>query len=640
MRFLLLALLCVIAGSVCGQDYATQRSVSGKVLYWYDEAFRQASVNNFAEAEKNLRKALDKEPTFLDARFLLGNVLYEAERYLAAEAEYEYILRTAPTYNMRVYYNLAVTEKKAEKYTEASAHFTDFVHTDPDEKMRAKAVKERKSADFLAYATANPVPFFPENLGTNINTSAHEYLPAFTADGETLIFTRNNRQEDFYAAKAAADGNWQSPEPLTDINTEENEGAQTVTADGKLLIFTACNRKGNIGRCDLYYSVRENGVYSEPALMPEGINTKHWESQPSLTPNGDVLYFASDRPESLGRSDIFVSYRINGKWTNPRNLGASINTPEDEVAPFIHADGQTLYFTSEGHPGMGKKDLFYARWNAEKRDWNEPVNLGVPINTKGEEGTLVISTDGKTAYFAGNRPDDPAAQGGTDLYKFALYEEAQPQKVTYVKAVVTDAVTGQPLQSRVEITNLTKNLPYVTAETGEDGTFLIVMGIGKDYGLSVNKAGYLFYSDNFALEKAPADDKPFLLEIALTPVPDIADKIPVTKEPVILKNIFFESGKADLLPVSLTELNRLKELLTENPDLRIQINGHTDNVGSDADNLTLSTDRAESVYNWLIEQEIAADRLEYKGYGETRPIADNETEAGRRSNRRTEFIIL
>jgi len=640
MRFFFYFLFFCFSSSILAQEYATQSTVSAKVLSAYDEAFRESSVNKFLSAEKNLLRALEKEPTFLDARILLGNVYYQQGKYTEAETEYESVLNTAPSYNYQVYYYLAIAEKKAKKYEEAAIHLRDFLNTDPAEKIKSRARGHLKSAEFLAYAYANPVPFKPENLGPAINTPNQEYLPAFTADGETLIFTRNEkRNEDFYTCEKDKEGNWKPAVAFSAINTEENEGAQTVTADGKLLIFTACNRENNIGRCDLYYSTFENGIYLPPQLLPEGINTRYWESQPSLTPNGDALYFASDRPGGVGKRDLFVSYRINGKWIKPRNLGRTINTPENDVTPFIHADGQTLYFTSEGHPGIGEKDLYYSRWEVEKKGWGEPKNMGIPINTEKDEGTLVISLDGKTAYFASDRDDFENAQGGVDLYKFDLYEEAQPKKVTYVKAIVTDANTGKPLATEVEITDLTRNLPYLTAKTDNDGTFLIVMGIGKNYGLSVNKDGYLFYSDNFALEKISDNESPFLLEISLTPIPPSATDIPKINQPVVLKNIFFESGSADLLPTSLSELNRLKKLLEDNLQLNIQINGHTDNVGSEADNLTLSTARAKSVYDWLIEQNISATRLKYQGFGESQAMTSNENAEGRRTNRRTEFVI-
>lgn len=621
-------------------DYATQRSVSAKVLNWYDTAFRNASSNNFSAAERDLLLALKKEPDFLDARLLLANVYYEKKQYQEAEKEFEYVLKIDPSFNYRVYYNLALTEKKAEKYKEAIEHLEDFLNTDPDERMKKKAKGHLEIIKFLDYAYAHPVPFEPENLGAGVNTTAHEYLPSFTADGKNLIFTRNERRnEDFYSAQLDTAQNWTNTQPLSSINTPENEGAQTMTADGNFIIFTACNREKAIGSCDLYFSTREGGVYSPPQLMPEPINTPYWESQPSLTPNGDALYFASNRPGSIGKKDIFVSYRINGNWTRPRNLGASINTPEDDVTPFIHADGQTLYFTSEGHPGLGKKDLFYSRWQAQKRDWGKPTNFGIPINTAKDEGTLTVSLNGKTAYFASDREDFENAQGGVDLYKFDLYEAARPKDVTYVQALVTDALTGQPLSAEVDVRDLTKDLPYVSTRTNQEGTFLIVMTIGKNYGLSVDKEGYIFHSENFALEDNSDAYSPVLLEIALTPIQSADVTKPEMSKPVILKNIFFETGSAELLPISLSELDRLKSLLEENPNLRIQINGHTDNVGSEVDNLNLSTARAKSVYDWLIEQNITQNRLRFKGFGESQAIADNETSAGRRTNRRTEFVI-
>lgn len=641
MKYLLAFLLFFSCYQTSAQaDYKTQNTVSAKILSWYDAAFRESATGNFKEAERYLESALKKEPTFLDARVLRANINYEKGNYAEAEKDFKYVLDKAPSFDYRIYYNLALIEKKAEKFSEATEHLQDFLNTDPDGRIRVKAERHLESAKFLAYAYANPVPFEPKNLGPGVNTSAHEYLPAFTADGETLIFTRNERRdENFYLSKNDEKNIWQQAEALDSVNTAENEGAQTVTADGRLLIFTACNRPEGLGSCDLYFSTLNNGTYTKPRLMPEPINSRYWESQPSLTPNGDGLYFASNRPGGFGEKDIYVSYFFQGNWTKPRNLGEIINTSQDDVTPFIHADGQTLYFTSEGHPGLGGKDLFYSRWQAQERKWGKPQNLGIPINTKKDEGTLSISLDGKTAYFASDREDFAEAQGGVDLYQFELYEEAQPGQVTYVKAIVKDALTGTPLEVEAEITDLEKNRSYVKVKTDVDGSFLIVMAVGKDYGLNVEKEGYLFHSENFSLTETKDAYTPYLLEINLTPIADAVAEEGRKNEPVILKNIFFETGSADLLPSSYSELKRLKNLLEKNPSLAIQINGHTDDVGSEGDNKTLSENRAKAVFSWLTEQGIDTNRLSFKGYGESRPIADNKTKEGRRTNRRTEFVI-
>ncbi|MDX1666759.1 MAG: OmpA family protein, partial [Saprospiraceae bacterium] len=312
-----------------------------------------------------------------------------------------------------------------------------------------------------------------------------------------------------------------------------------------------------------------------------------------------------------------------------------------------HPDGQTLYFMSKGWPGMGGFDLYYARKDSTGA-WTRPKNLGYPINTGANEGALVVSLDGTTAYFAtdkGSGEQDSAFPGRrgrtTDIYAFELYDEARPQPVTYVKARVTDARDGQALQAHASIVDLTDEAVHAESVTDSQGEFLICLPMGSEYALNVSKEGYLFHSENFALTAAATRQNPFLLEIELTPVPKGLESDPEIKlEPVVLRNVFFETGSAELKPKSRGELNRLVDLLRKNPDLQIRINGHTDEVGTEEDNQKLSEARAKAVFSYLIAEGISEQRLSYQGFGESMPIASNETEEGRRKNRRTEFEVI
>ncbi|MEL6924644.1 MAG: OmpA family protein [Bacteroidota bacterium] len=491
------------------------------------------------------------------------------------------------------------------------------------------------------------------SLGTNLNTNQAEYLPSFTADGETLIYTRVVRgQEDFYYS-TMENGEWLAGLPLTAINTPASEGAQSISANGKIMVFTACSRKDGLGECDLYYSEVRNNRWTPPANMGEPINTRGWESQPALSADGSILYFASRRPGGLGSIDIWRSERkADGKWTEPINVGAPINTPMEDKAPFLHHDGQTLYFMSEGHPGMGGHDLYLSRKNTDG-SWSEPKNLGYPINTKGHEGALVISLDGRKAYFSTNQKYTETDEGiysaavkgnETDIYSFDLYEDVRPLPVTYVKATVKDAETKKALVASVEFVDLATGQVQANAYTDKEGEFLVCLPLGKDYALNVAKKQYLFHSENFALSNNSQLDKPYLLDIALQPIKlDVATDQPsevTAAKPVVLKNVFFDTGSNVLQSTSFIELQKLAQLLKENTTLRIQINGHTDDVGSDTDNQKLSENRAKAVYQYLLEQGIPEGQLSYKGFGETQPIADNTTEAGKQANRRTEFIII
>ena len=637
-QLLFFAALFIITPSF-SQTYVTVKTVTGKAKKLYDEAMNLVPYEKYDEAAECLQKALDKEPTFIDARIQLAGVHYDKGDFAAAEKGFEEALTMDRNYKSTTLYKLAHTKRQLDKYDEAIALFEEFLAKEKRmQRTRNKAQYYIESSRFAAAAVANPVPFEPKNLGASINTEHDEYFPALTADESTFIFTRNqNRNEDFYTSEKI-DGKWKVATPIETINTIYNEGAVTISADGKFLVFTACDLKDGKGGCDLYFSEKKNGDWTKPKNMGESINTVYWDSQPSLSANADALYFSSTRNGSNGReADLYVSYRENGQWTSPKNLGVNINTKEEEATPFIHPDGQTLYFMSKGHPGMGGYDLFLSRRNADGT-WGKPENLGYPINTKADEADLIISLDGKTAYFASDREDFGEAQGKIDLYSFELAPQIRPKAVTYVQATVSDITNGHRLEAEINFVDLTTGKTFMTGKTERDGKFLTVLPAGKNYALNVSKDGYLFYSQNFDIQGLTNIDEPFKLKIELTPINETIAENEAAK-PIILQNIFFETGSAELLPTSVSELTRLQNLLEKNPNLRIQINGHTDNVGSDADNLTLSTNRAKSVYNWLLEKGIEVARLKFKGFGEMQPIETNETTEGRQSNRRTEFQV-
>jgi outer membrane protein OmpA-like peptidoglycan-associated protein len=438
----------------------------------------------------------------------------------------------------------------------------------------------------------------------------------------------NSVNEDFYES-SRVDNSWRPAKSLPgDINTMLNEGAQNISQDGEWLIFTGCNFPEGHGSCDLYISYITPQGWSAPENLGENINTEAWESAPSLSPDKRDLYFASNRPGGMGKSDIYVCHRNpDGTWSAPENAGSQINTVGNESCPFIHADNQTLYFTSDGHPGYGGDDLFLVRKMAGGK-WSAAENLGYPINTIENEGSLVIASDGKTAYYASDRSD---SKGGLDLYTFELRSDVRPSKTLWVKGKVFDSKTKKGLPSAVELTDLATHEVLSKVQTDETGTYLVTLPVGKDYAFNVNRKGYLFYSENFPLSNN-VPDSTYNIDIPLEPLHANAT--------VILKNIFFDVNRYELKPESSTELDNIVELLKENPSLKIQINGHTDNVGKPADNLKLSNNRANAVIQYLIAKGIDPKRLSSKGWGETQPLADNSSEEGRARNRRTEMKVM
>ena len=619
--------------------YFTIESAPNKAKNAYNDGVTETRQGNTAIAIGYFERALRECPTFIDAQLLLAGSHLKLKDYARAEEGFEKVIALDEKYQPGAFFTLALSEWEQDKFEDAAFHAEYYTKTSsPNPDMLREAKRLAVNARFAAQAVKNPVPFDPKPVGNGVNTPGEEYLPSLTADGNTMIFTRRDFIDENFYQSEFKNGAWSIAQPLTGVNTNQNEGAQHISPDGSWLVFTACNRRddGSQGSCDLYWSQLKNTGWTQPVPFSASINSSDWDAQPCISADGKTLFFSSMRPGGKGGRDLwFTTRQAGGKWSKPENLGATINTDLDEQTPFLHPDGQTLYFTSNGLPGMGENDLYLVRRQPDGT-WGTPQNLGYPINTKANEGTLTVSLDGRTAYFAANRPD---SQGGIDIYQFEMPANARPQPVTYARAKVKDAVTGKPLIAKVEFTDLKTGLSYVSANTKSDGSFLVCLPAGKDYALNVNKEKYLFYSENFNLVESATFDKPFLLNIELQPIGSDPDAIAPVSKPIALRNVFFETGSAALLPSSAAELDRLASLLTEVPTLRIQIYGHTDNVGDDGSNLKLSEARAKSVYDYLAAKNVAADRLKFKGYGEAQPIETNDTPEGRSRNRRTEFVV-
>jgi outer membrane protein OmpA-like peptidoglycan-associated protein/tetratricopeptide (TPR) repeat protein len=649
MRLFLFLLLFIASFGTTAQSqvptFTTKKTATGKGKTNYDEGVKAFFANDYEKALKALNRALKEIPDFIDAEIYKARTLNVLNRKEDANESYKNALRLSETYEPQLLFSLATQYLEADNYEEATLYLTKYLATNPsNEELKKKAMLARANSVFAANAVKNPVPFQPKPLEAAINSvNAREYFPMLTADGKTLIFTQNPYQEDFYTSEYL-NGAWLPAKPILDLNTPTNEGAMTITADGKTMICTYCELKENIGSCDLYYTRQKEGHWQKPINLGATINSALWDSQPNLSSDGNTLLWASRRANGLGGSDIWMSKRsAKGDWMPPQNLGSSINTPYDEATPFLCPDGQTLFFTSQGHPGMGGFDLFRSKKKADGT-WEMPQNLGFPINTKENQTGLFITLDGKTAYFASDKTENHKE----DIFTFELPVALRPTPATYVKGKVYDASTNKNLIVTAEIIDLQTGTLFSSIKTDELGEFLLCLPIGRNYALNINKEKYAFYSENFALSEGYNLEKPFVLDVPLQLIPlastpalnTTSSPIPTVGKPIILKNIFFETGSAILKNESQTELNRLKNLLNDNPTLRIQLNGHTDNVGAAEANQTLSLQRAKAVYDFLIKNGIAAQRLTYKGFGQTQPIDTNASPEGRQNNRRTEFVIL
>ena len=635
---IIVLLVAILATTACfaQRQYTTS---SKKAIKNFEEALKYYSARRNAEALEFLQKAIKADEQFVEAYAVSGDCYSDLGDLEKAIENYQCVVDLNPDFLSTSYKQLADVQFMTGDYESAVENYRVFLtkkRVNPQ--IVENAQRSLLNAEFGVVTKKKPVPFDLVNLGPNINSSDYEYFPVLTADEQTLVFTRNKRreggvdmQEDFYIS-FLKDDSWMPAMNLgRPINTDDNEGAQTITADGKQLFFIGCNRKRTgLGSCDIYRSLRKGKTWSEPENLGAPVNSSKWESQPSVSADGKTLYFVSNRPGGEGGMDIWVTHLApNGKWTNPRNLGDVINTPFSEETPFIHPDGKTLYFTSNGHVGMGGKDIYVTRKDSVG-NWSKPENLGYPINTWNDEQGLFVAASGAYAYFSSDRD---GGFGKLDIYGFELHDAVQPTRVTYVKGRVTDKETGRPLGAKFELIDIETSEVVVNSESDpEDGSFLVTLPVDHEYALNVSKDKYLFHSEHFALPKQDVLTEPYRMDVALQPIK--------FGEKVVLKNVFFETASFALLPESKVELNKLVAFMENNATIRIEIGGHTDNVGTAEDNQSLSENRAKSVRNYIIDNGVSADRIDYRGYGETQPIDTNETPEGRANNRRTEFKVL
>jgi outer membrane protein OmpA-like peptidoglycan-associated protein len=541
------------------------------------------------------------------------------------------------------------------------------------EKMQTTIQEEKLMCEKRIYECKNGLQYYAnpknlaiQNLGSAINTEYAEYAVAISADQSTMIFTSrrdggvgqnkdvdNEFFEDIWMSKKMKE-KWTRPKNLgKNVNTPSHDASIGFSPDGKTLFVYKPDNNG-----DIYFSNKLNDTsWSIPLNMGSPINSRYTEPSVSISSDGKTLYFSSDRPGGLGKMDIYKSELMNdGKWGKAVNMGSKINTAYDDDSPYIDADGKTLFFSSRGHNGMGGYDIYKSVFDPTNLSWTIPENLGYPINSPDNDIFFVISGDGKTGYYASAKE---GGYGSNDIYTISMSKSTEmtefvkqevkiefekpltplvskeqigiSQPITICKGKVVEDSTKIPLEVNVKISD-TKTLQTVANTfTKSDGSFEIPILSGVDYQFEVEKTGYLYYSENFTA--------PFSNEFQII-VKDANLKKIVKGSKIILKNVFFDLGKAHLRDESKLELELLFDLLSKNPSIMIEVSGHTDNIGSAEDNLKLSTDRAKEVYNYLILKGVKSEKLRYAGYGKDKPIATNDTELGRQKNRRTEFEII
>lgn len=628
----------------CQAQKFTLSSKNSKAVKEFQTADTYYRSGQVLKAETHFRNAIILDPNFAEAYFALSTILVDTKREKEGNDYLKSGLKVNDSFYPYGYKTSADLDKKTGYYESAVTYYNLFLEKNKNgDTSDFSIVRQlRDECLVISYMVKNPVPFAPKNLGPTINTKYMDYHPALSIDDKTLLFCRtepptqaptcagrNGLYEDFYFAyRNEKNEEWgQSVNAGQPLNSGCNEGTPFITPDGRFLFFTACNREGGLGSCDIYFSKKEGNGWTNPKNLGAPINSKAWESQPSFSSDGRTLYFVSNR---AGKRDIYSSELQNdGSWANPIKLGPNVNTAEEDHFPFIHPDNQTLYFVSNGHYSVGGDDIFYSKRQADGT-WGKAVNIGYPINSIGNEQAIIVNGGGNFAYITSDRP---GGYGDMDIYSFELYSNARPNPVTYFKGIVKDKETGLPLEAAFELISLETGKTVIASASDKiNGSFLIALPTNKNYALNVNKTGYLFHSENFSLEGSLDASKPFEKIVELAAIK--------ANVPVVLKNIFFKTNEFALLDQSKVELEKLLDFLNKNSSVKIEIGGHTDNVGSDELNKKLSENRAKSVYTYLVESGVNANRLSYKGYGSSKPIAANTSEEGRAENRRTEFKII
>ncbi len=635
--------LILISSFASAQKLTT---TSRKAQKCYEEASGYLTYGHYYEANEQLQKAILADAQFIEAYLLLGDLNTDMGENETAIRYYKKALEIDSEFYPQAHYFVAQLLIGEGVYEEAKKFFQSYLAF-PDIDIYSKNASERSilNCQFAQTALQNPVDFQPINLGKNINSLYSEYFPTMTVDGKFILYTRRlgdegkHQQEDFYVSIKDKNGRWVSSQNMgKSINTALNEGAATISADGKTIIFTACEQNGvygygrnGYGSCDLFFTRQRGSKWSNPVNLGPPINTANWESQPSLSSDGETLYFVRGvNRDNRRESDILVTtLDQEGYWSTPKKLPATINTEEAEESVLIHPDNQTLYFSSRGKIGMGGSDIYISKKDTNN-EWSEAVNLGYPINTHKDENSLLVAPDGNIGYFASDRK---GGFGGLDIYAFEMPEEIKPEPVTYFKGIVYDSLSREFLGAEIELIDVkVSKIIKSSFSQASTGQFFLTLIPQHDYMINVSKDGYLFYSDAFLIQDNFDQLKPFIKNIPLLPIQ--------VGSSIILKNIFFELDKSDLKEESHSELAKLLEFLEKNNSISIEIAGHTDKQGSHEYNLELSETRAKAVYEYLIAKGIDANRLQYKGYSYDKPIATNDTEEGRALNRRTEFVIV
>jgi len=651
MKSLTILLLVAVSFSGWTQKKNKNEVIGDRSAIAYEQGKSQYDKGNYSEAIPYFEESLSVNASNEDALYYLGFSYRYTSQPQKAIDNLKKLEQLNPNYWAWFYYEMGVAYEQLIQFENAVTSFDVFLQKFPHDASRTRYIHQAKSKRNYALRSPDirsqgPTMEAAINLGESVNSKWGDYSPQSNPSGKVIHFTSqrkdsksdgqttkdwnetNGWDEDVYSIEKNSTG-WGKPKMLPEpINSDGNDFGTSFSGDGQNMVYVACSREGGVGSCDLYTLTLEGTTWSEPVNMGNVVNSVEWDSQPTMSVDGNTIIFASDRDNGFGSEDLYITTKNRfGDWGAASNLGGVINTPFTEKSPFLSPDGKTLYFTSNGHPGHGGLDLFISV--NENGKWSEPVNLGKPLNSDNDDAYFTIGGSGEVGYFASTRK---GGYGLLDLYSIKIPESMRPKPTVVVEGIVTNAKTKALVGAYVMVEDMnTGELIAVNKSNSVTGKYLIVLPAGKTYSVSANKEGFFFHSERFDVPDASTYQE-IKKDIELKPIEKGAK--------VVLNNIFFETGKATLSPQSRVELEKAIDLMKVNHTMIIEVGGHTDNVGDDTFNMKLSHDRAKTVRDYLVTGGIASTRVQSKGYGETNPVATNENEEGRKANRRTEFIIL
>ena len=593
----------------------------------YEKAVAAFEQKNFASSISLLETLLKKNERNAEATLFLYQVYAEAKQYQKSINTFEKLLQIDTTIFLPYIVKYASLYMVLGNYTKAASIVESYKNVLPSY-LKTKAFE---LLSICSYAKMHPrqSEIKVTNVGDSVNTADAEYFPSITVQDSQFLFMRriNFKREDFYTSTLAKNKFSKASALSDDLNIEEKKGSMSLTQDLNTLYYAADYNEKGYGRYDIYKVTKTKKGWSEPKNLGKNINSDYWDSAPSIAPDGQALYFCSNRTGGYGGIDIYVAYKNEkGFWEEAVNMGPTINTAADEQAPFIHADNKTLYFSSNGWPGFGGSDLFVIRKKIDG-NWSNPMNLGYPINTFDNEGSIAVAGNGFEGYIASDRAD---SRGSLDIYKVILALNTRPNKTFYVNGFIADAVTKKPIAGELVLINTNEETNTMQIKVDTNGNFILGLPYLDSIGIRVNSEGHEFASTLLSLENINSLSSS-TLNFYLAPIIKTFTKN--------FNNIFFEINQSILNKKSFVELGALTTYLQSAPTALILIEGHTDNRGDSVQNQLLSSKRANTIATYLMSKGIESNRIKTIGLGGSQPISDNTTEEGRIKNRRSSFTI-